>query len=58
VTTHAASMLQPMHHDRMRLLTTQDGLPRLSWESVIAGIILSLECVQGKGNRSAASAMP
>ena len=26
----------------MRLLTTQDGLPRLSWGSVIAGVILSL----------------
>jgi hypothetical protein len=26
----------------MRLLTIQDGLPRLSWGSVIAGIILSL----------------
>ncbi len=25
----------------MRLLTTQDGLPRLSWGSVIAGVILS-----------------
>lgn len=26
----------------MRLLTTQDGLPRISWGSVIAGVILSL----------------
>jgi len=26
----------------MRLLTTQDGLPRVSWGSVIAGVILSL----------------
>jgi hypothetical protein len=26
----------------MQLLTTQDGLPRLSWGSVIAGVILSL----------------
>jgi len=25
----------------MRLLTTQDGLPRLSWGSIIAGVILS-----------------
>ncbi|MDB5834973.1 MAG: hypothetical protein JWR14_4803 [Caballeronia sp.] len=26
----------------MRLLTTQDGLPRISWGAVIAGVILSL----------------
>lgn len=26
----------------MRLLTTKDGLPRISWGSVIAGVILSL----------------
>jgi hypothetical protein len=25
----------------MRLLTTHEGLPRLSWGSVIAGVILS-----------------
>ena len=26
----------------MKLLTTKDGLPRLSWGSVIAGVILSM----------------
>ena len=26
----------------MRLLTTRDGLPRLSWGSIIAGVILSM----------------
>jgi hypothetical protein len=26
----------------MRLLTTQDGLPRVSWGAVLAGVILSL----------------
>ena len=26
----------------MKLLTTRDGLPRLSWGSIIAGVILSM----------------
>jgi MFS family permease len=33
--------LYPDSGIRMKLLTTQDGLPRLSWGSVIAGVILS-----------------
>src|SRR6478735_8467477 len=28
--------------DIMKLLTTRDGLPRLSWGSIIAGVILSM----------------
>jgi hypothetical protein len=27
---------------KVHLLTTQDGLPRISWGAVIAGVILSL----------------
>ncbi|WNC93218.1 hypothetical protein RI103_20600 [Paraburkholderia sp. FT54] len=32
----------PRHRLTMKLLTTQSGLPRVSWGSVIAGVILSL----------------
>ena len=43
---HKKPVFSPTDRQRygstMRLLTTQSGLPRLSWGSVIAGVILSL----------------